>query len=294
MKIYPGILFVLVSIISCRTNRDIEHKPVITVSILPQKYLLEQIVDDRYKINVMIPPGVSPATYDPTPGQLKQLSKSLAYLRIGHIGFENTWMEKIASINKSMLLFDLSSGIEYINNDHHHAKNEDDYCNIDPHIWISPKEVKIICFNIYVALKILDPTDSLFYEQNYHNFIAVLDSIDREINKSLSVLKRRKFFIYHPALTYFARDYQLEQVAIENEGKAPSPVHMKRLINLAKEENIRTIFIQEQFDIENAQILAKEIEGNIIRINPLDENLHDQILYISNQLQKALVSDTIE
>ena len=294
MKIYPGILFVLVSIISCRTNRDIEHKPVITVSILPQKYLLEQIVDDRYKINVMIPPGVSPATYDPTPGQLKQLSKSLAYLRIGHIGFENTWMEKIASINKSMLLFDLSSGIEYINNDHHHAKNEDDYCNIDPHIWISPKEVKIICFNIYVALKILDPTDSLFYEQNYHNFIAVLDSIDREINKSLSVLKRRKFFIYHPALTYFARDYQLEQVAIENEGKAPSPVHMKRLINLAKEENIRTIFIQEQFDIENAQILAKEIEGNIIRINPLDENLQNQILYISNQLQKALVSDTIE
>ncbi len=294
MKIYPGILFVLVSIISCRTNRDIEHKPVITVSILPQKYLLEQIVDDRYKINVMIPPGVSPATYDPTPGQLKQLSKSLAYLRIGHIGFENTWMEKIASINKSMLLFDLSSGIEYINNDHHHAKNEDDYCNIDPHIWISPKEVKIICFNIYVALKILDPTDSLFYEQNYHNFIAVLDSIDREINKSLSVLKRRKFFIYHPALTYFARDYQLEQVSIENEGKAPSPVHMKRLINLAKEENIRTIFIQEQFDIENAQILAKEIEGNILRINPLDENLHDQILYISNQLQKALVSDTIE
>ena len=134
----------------------------------------------------------------------------------------------------------------------------------------------------------------MFYKQNYLNFIEDLDSIDKGINKTLSGLKQRKFFIYHPALTYFARSYQLEQVSIENEGKAPSTVHMKQLIKLAKEENIKTILIQEQFDIENAQILAKEIEGNIIRINPLDENLLDQILYIADQLHTALDSNNAE
>jgi len=284
-------LLVLALICGCNNNSGIERKPVITVSIMPQKYLVQQIAGNKYDINVMIPAGVSPATYDPSPGNLKQLSKSLAYFRIGLIGFENNWMKKIASVNKSMQVFDLSSGIGIIKSEHHLPGTKDHGHGCDPHTWLSPKAVKIICYNIYDALKSLDPADSMFYEHNYIKFAEDIDSIDMMIKESFSGLQQRKFFIYHPALTYYAKDYQLEQISVEKEGKSPSPVHLKQIINLAKEENINAILIQEQFDIENAKMLAREIGGNIIKINPLDENWTDQILHITYELKSALGSE---
>ena len=141
-----------------------------------------------------------------------------------------------------------------------------------------------------MALREIIPSDSLVYKQNYYNLLLELDSTDREIKKLLSALDSRKFFIYHPALTYFARDYKLHQIPVEQEGKSPSPFHLKQLINLAEKENIRTIFIQEQFDIENAEVLAKEIDGKIIKINPLDEDLLNQMKYIASQLQINLAN----
>jgi zinc transport system substrate-binding protein len=294
MRIIPCILLILALILSCTDNTINEQKPVITVSIIPQKYFIQQIAGNKYEINVMVPPGASPATYDPAPAVLKQLNKSSAYFRIGYIGFENNWMNKLESVNKTMQIFDLSSGINCITNEQHQSGPEQHIYNIDPHTWLSPKSAKIIGYNIYDALKMLDPADSLFYRENYLNFMQDIDTLDSLIIKSFSSLSHRKFFIYHPALTYFARDYKLVQIPIEYEGKSPSPVHLKQLINLAKEENIKAILIQEQFDAENAKILAKEIHGQIIKINPLDENWKSQILYITYQLQTALENDANE
>ena len=197
MKVNSVILFVIVLVIGCSPDNNINDKPVITVSILPQRYLLQKVAGNRYKINVMIPQGASPATYDPYPGQLQQLSNSDAYFMIGHLEYENVWMKKIASVNKSMPVFDLSSGIELIQSDHHHSNKAGHRISPDPHIWLSPKSVKIICHNIYKALIYLNPSDSLIYKQNYHKFLVELDSLDREINKSLSALDNRTFFIYH-------------------------------------------------------------------------------------------------
>ena len=288
MKINSVILFALVLVSGCRTDFNNENKPVITASILPQRFLLQEIAGDRFDINVMIPPGASPVTYDPSPRQLQELSKSKAYFIIGHLGFENSWIKKISSLNKSMPVFNLSSGIELIHSEHYHSIKDKKRVNADPHIWMSPKAIKTICHNIYTALKEIVPSDSLIYEHNYYRFLDEIDSLDREISNSLSELSKRKFFIYHPSLTYYARDYELIQISLEHEGKAPSPYHLKQLINLAEKENIKTIFIQEQFDIENAEVLAHEIEGKIIKINPLDEDLLNQIIYITSQLQKNL------
>jgi len=278
------ILIVLVIFEGCRTNTDQEDKPLVTVSILPQKYLLQKIAGDSYRINVMIPPGMSPATYDPSPRQLQLLSKSKAYFMIGHIGFERVWMKKISSINKSMPVFDLSSGIMLIESEHNHTYNDNDRVVIDPHVWLSPKALKVISKNIYGALIEIMSSDSVIFIQNYNNFLEVLDSLDSDISKSLSKVSNRKFFIYHPALTYLARDYGLQQIPIEYEGKSPSPYYLEELIVLAKKDNIKTIFIQEQFDIENAKVLADEINGKIIKINPLDEDLLNQMMYITDQL----------
>jgi zinc transport system substrate-binding protein len=288
MKVNSVILFALFFVFGCRTDSNNEDKPVITASILPQRYLLQKVAGSRFEINIMIPPGASPATYDPSPRQLQQLSKSKAYFMTGNLGFENAWIKKITSFNKSMPVFNLSSGIELIYSEHHNINKDNKSINADPHIWMSPKEIKIICRNIYMALKEIIPSDSLIYKYNYYSFLEELDSLDREIKKSLSKLNKRKFFIYHPALTYYARDYELIQISVEHEGKAPSPYHLKQLINLAEKENIKTIFIQEQFDIENAEVLAHEIEGKIIKINPLDEDLLNQIIYITAQLKKNI------
>ncbi len=288
MRVNPVILLALVSVIGCRTDNYNIDKPLVTATILPQKYLLRKISGDRFEINVMVPPGASPATYDPSPKQLQQLSESKAYFMIGHLGFENAWIRTISSLNKSMPVFDLSSGIDLIYGEHHHRSMESRKMNADPHIWLSPGALKIICYNIYSALKEISPADSLIYKLNYHNFLEELDSLDKEIVKSLSNLSNRTFFIYHPALTYYARDYELVQVPVEQEGKAPSPYYLKQLINLAEKENIKAIFIQEQFDTENAEVIAHEIKGKIIKINPLDEDLLDQIIYITSQLQKNL------
>ncbi len=288
MRVIVAILFVLLFVSGCRTDSTNEDKPVITASILPQRYLLQKIAGNRFDINVMIPPGASPVTYDPSPKQLQQLSKSTAYFMIGQLGFEKAWIKKISSLNKSMPVFDLSSGIELIHGEHHHSVKHSKKPGADPHIWMSPKAIKIICHNMYTALKNIMPSDSLIYKKNYNRFMEEIDSLDREISNSLSELSKRKFFIYHPALTYYARDYELTQISVEKEGKAPSPYHLKQLINLAEQENIKTIFIQEQFDIENAELLAHEIEGKIIKINPLDEDLLNQIIYITSQLRENL------
>ncbi len=288
MKVNPVIILALVLVLGCRTDNYNRDKPLVTATILPQKYLLRKIAGDRYEINVMVPPGASPATYDPSPKQLQQLSKSKAYFMIGHLGFENAWIRKISSLNKSMPVFNLSSGIDLIYGEHHHRGIESRKMNADPHIWLSPGAIKIICHNIYSALKEISPADSLIFKLNYYGFLEELDSLDKKIKKSLSDLSNRTFFIYHPALSYYARDYELVQVPVEQEGKAPSPYYLKQLINLAEKENLKAIFIQEQFDTENAEVIAHEIKGKIIKINPLDEDLLDQIIYITSQLQKNL------
>ena len=177
MKVKPLVILIAIGVIAgCGKSSDNNEKPLITVSIIPQKYLLKKIAGDRYEINVMVPPGMSPATYDPSPRQLQQLNKSKAYLRIGYIGFENTWMKKISSINKSMPVFDLSSGLMIIESEHR-SPSGDDIKIADPHIWLSPKALKVISLNICNALIDIMPSDSSVYRHNYNLFIQELDSL---------------------------------------------------------------------------------------------------------------------
>jgi zinc transport system substrate-binding protein len=292
MKVRPLVILIAIAFIAgCGTNSVNNDKPLLTVSILPQKYLLKKIGGDRFEINVMVPPGMNPATYDPSPRQLQQLNRSKAYFRIGYIGFEKTWMKKISSINKSMPVFDLSSGLMIIESEHN-SPSGDNIKIADPHIWLSPKALKVISLNICNALIEIMPSDSSIYKYNYYLFTQELDSLDKKIGKSLSGLSKKKFIIYHPALTYLARDYGLQQIPVEYEGKSPSPSYLQELINMAKNENIKAIFIQEQFDTENAKVISDEIDGKLIIINPLDEDLLNQIQYITENLVKNLSNST--
>jgi len=253
------------------------EKPVLAVTLLPQKYFVEQIAGDKYDILVMIPPGHNAATYSPTTQQMQTLSKAKLYLKSGNILFESAWMDSLASNNKEMKIIDTSAGVDFIKgHDHKHEhgapSDVDPKTGIDPHIWLSPKAVKIQAQNILDAIISIDNQNHQLYETNYNKFIEAIDALDSEIKTKLSECKSKKFMVFHPAWSYFCRDYGLEQISIEGEGKSPSPAALKEAIDLAKKENIRIIFIQSQFDSALAQSVANEINGKAVTLNPLAED----------------------
>lgn len=280
-----GISLISLLLGGCTTSYSKNETQTITVSILPQKYFVDRISGGTFEVNVMVPPGASPATYEPTARQMKQLGNSSVYFRIGYIEFEKVWISKIISTNKNLMIFDLSDGVDFIetgiikHGDHHHG-------SIDPHIWMSPQMVKVISKNIYTALSNLYPQNKADYHKNFKLFIDEVTELDKKIKLSLDSLKNRKFLIFHPALTYFADEYKLEQIPLQLEGKDPSAAHFRKIITYARENDIGLVFIQEQFDAENAKVLAQEIDGKVIQINPLGYDWKNQIKHITRSLLK--------
>ena len=284
---FKNVLLMILSIIilaSCTT--ELKQDNIISVSVLPQKYFVERIVGDKFDINVVIPPGSSPATYEPTPANLISLSHSPLYFRIGHIGFEKAWMEKIISVNKQMKIIDTSRGVKLITSDHHHEGKEE--VGVNPHIWLSPSAVKIQAENIYNAIKMYDEKNAELYTKNYESFIKDLDKLDMQIKMMLKDVSNKKFIVYHPAWSYFAKDYDLIQIPIEFEGKNPSPKTIKNIIDVARKENIKVVIVQKQFDIKQASAIAESIKGHVIQMDPLSEDWIKNMVAIGRTFQFEL------
>lgn len=288
------VLFVLIAVITVSCNPDHKKvdsgKNIITVSVLPQKYFVERIVGDQFKVNVMIPPGASPVTYEPTPKQMKELSVSDLYIRIGHIEFEKAWMKKLQSINPEMKIIDQSKVVTLIYAEHKHEENDNHghhHHGVDPHIWTSPKEVKKQVEFIYSYMLIKYPEFETEFSSNYNSFVNEIDSLDADLSEMLKSYKGRKFLIFHPALSYFARDYDLEQLSIEIDGKEPTPANIQAIIEKTNEEKIKVVFVQKQFSTHNAEVIAKEINGNVIQIDPLDYNWFASIKMIAEEIEKS-------
>jgi zinc transport system substrate-binding protein len=279
------ILTSLAILFGCKTNPEGTSKKIISVSILPQKYFVEAITGDKYRINVMIPPGGTPENYEPTARQMQSLSESGIYLKIGNIPFEEAWMKNFININPQMKVYDLSEGIDLITGDHHHEGTAS--TGVDPHIWSSVNNARIIAKNIFFALVKEDPINKDYFSSRLQNFLSLTDSLDRKFQVEFAPIKGSSFLVFHPALAYLARDYGLEQISLEFEGKSPPPGHMKDIINIAREKKIKAILIQKQFNAETAKTIANEIGGEVIIIDPLDENWKDQIEYIARSIVKV-------
>ena len=286
MKRYLSILFVV--LLACQGTQKPDGKDIITVSILPQKYFIERIAGDLVQVNVLIPPGASPATYSLVPSQLKDIAYSKAWFRMDHLGFELSWTDKIVSANRDMKIFILSKGIDLISGEKEDHGDHEHMAGVDPHFWMSPREVSIIAENTLKALKALYPENEKLFSENFEKLKTDIADVDTHIKEVLADVKTRNFLVFHPALTYFARQYGLEQVAIENMGKEPSPKHVKEVVQFAIDKNIRFIFIQKEFDRENAQIIADEIGGQVIQINPLNYDWVEQMQETTANLKNVL------
>ena len=285
MKNYAYLLVVI--LFACQSKPK-ETSNMFSVSILPQKYFVEQIAGNLVQINVLVPPGSSPHNYEILPSQMKDLAKSKVWLQIGLLTFEDAWKEKMAEINKEMHIVNSSEGIvpiagsecEEEGHDHGHDHVE----AFDPHVWLAPAEVKTIAQNTLSALKTSYPEHAAIFAENYSRFIAKIDSLSAQIDQKLAPLTNRNILIFHPALGYYARQFNLKQTPLELDGKEPSPKHMKDIVDLSRAQNIRVVFIQKEFDSENALQLSREIGGEVVVIDPLDYYWEKQMLDITEKI----------
>ncbi|GAA6257130.1 zinc ABC transporter substrate-binding protein [Bacteroides sp. f07] len=277
-----------------KNNNGDEEKPVITVTLEPQRYFTEAIAGDKFKVVSMVPKGSSPETYDPVPQQLVSLGDSKAYFRIGYIGFEQTWMERLMNNTPHIQVFDTSKGIDLIlnngNHDHNHGHGTHDghIHAVEPHVWNSTANALIIAGNTYKALSQLDKANDAYYMARYDSLCQRIQHTDSLIRQQLSAPEAAKsFMIYHPALSYFARDYGLHQISIEEGGKEPSPAHLKKLIDLCKAEDVRVIFVQPEFDKRNAETIAQQTGTKVVPINPLSYDWEEEMLDVAKALAPA-------
>ncbi len=276
-------LILLLTVFSCSTNKQKKTdsgQKVITVSIVPQKTFIEKIAGDEYKINVLVPPGTSPEAGNLLPSQLTDIANSDIWFRIGHIGFEYSWKDKIEEANLKMKVIDLSEGIDLIAETEEHGGHAHE-TGIDPHIWLSPSIVKQMARRIVDELTLLNPDKSSDYQKNYQKFVEEIDYLDIQIKSLLKDYTGRKIIVFHPSLSYYARDYGLVQYSLESGGKEPTPQHMAEVVKIAKAENIKVIYIQSEFDRENARVFAEEINGKVIQVRPLDPAWADNLLEIT-------------
>lgn len=279
--IYILTLFILSA---CGNTTQKSEKPILTVTLEPLRYFTEAIAGDNYEVVSMVPKGSSPESYDPTPQQLVNLSKSQAYLRIGYIGFEQAWMKKLEANCPNMKVYDTSKGIDLIRDKGHWHGDHFHEGGVEPHVWNSTQNALIIADNIYQALCELDST----HQEDYQKRLDVLKQTIRQTDANIRTLLENAdstFLIYHPALSYFARDYGLKQVSIEEGGKEPSPAQLKALIETCRNENVHTIFVQQEFDQRNAQLIAHELGVNIVSINPLSYDWVKEMIRIAEALK---------
>ncbi len=278
------ILFISILVAACKTNPVKKTDNLIAVSILPQKYFIDRISGNDFKVTILIPPGASPATYEPSPKQMREVTKATAYLRIGKIPFEQIWLPNLLNNTQNITVVDLSEGVTFIREQQQHGDHKHQG-GIEPHIWSSPVLAKTIAQNTYTILVKLKPENQQRYQQNLKKLLVDINQLIAECN-TLKQQKQKTFLIYHPALSYLAKDCGLQQIAIEKEGKEPSPAHLHELVKLAKQNQIKTIFIQQQFNNENAKTLANEIGAEIVVINPLSENWLTEMRRIISKLKK--------
>jgi len=232
----------------------------ISVSVLPQACFVERVAGEHATTHVMIPKGASPETYEPTPQQLVALADSRIYVKVGAPGlpFEEKYLRTALDRNRKLTVVNMSDGLKFRKG--------------DPHVWTSPAAVRIAAQNIAKVLIAQDPAGREEYRRNLLAFLREIDTLDQEIRQALSTRKGYAFMVFHPAWGYFADEYGLTQLAIEEEGKPVSAAHIRQMVDLARGKGIRSILVQKGFDTKSARAVAREIGGEVLETDPLERD----------------------
>jgi len=318
MAIVFGVLIVFPG------NGFAADKLSVFVTIAPQKYFVQQICKDLVDVRVMVRPGADPHTYEPKPQQMVALSRAKLYFAVG-IDFEEANLGKLTATNPNLKVIHTDHGIEKLKmEDHHHQDghaeehHEDEdhegddheadhdnekgehheeeehdedqhgHAGLDPHIWLSPPLVKIQARTIMAALQKADPGHRSVYEANFEAFAAQIDQLDADLKKTFTGKTGLQFMVFHPSWGYFAQAYGLKQVSIEIEGKDPKPAQLQELIQHARKNKIKVVFVQPQFSTKSAELVAREIGGQVAFADPLAEDWMANLRQVADKFQAAL------
>lgn len=312
------LLILALAISSCgsRTGAGSGER-IITVTIPPFAWFVEGIAGGDYTVNVLLPPGADHHIWEPLPAQINSLSGSEALIINGKLGFEDAWMGRFMQVNQRMRVLDLSRNIRLIGSgetaipEKHYSSEADTtegddhdghahdgetrgthdhpeespeshgHGGPDPHYWMSPSAAMIMAHDIMDFLVELNPGSYEKYEANLAVMTKRIAEVDSLVREAVVTAPNKTVMIYHPALAYLGRDYGFEQISFEDEGKSPSPARMKQLIDLARNKEIKIIFIQAEYDLRNAQSLSRETGAELIVINPMNRNWPEAVLEVA-------------
>lgn len=280
----------------------------VAVSVVPQAEFVEKVGGNKVKTVVIVPSGADPHTYEPSPKEVQEISKASMLVTVGvGMPFEDAWIERFESMNSGTLIVNCSEGIELreLEEHHHHEgeeeghdeeletehmnESDEEHEELDPHIWTSPANAKIMVEEICEGLVELDPENEAYYVQNRDAYLEELDALDARIQEKLEGKEEKNFMVYHPSWGYFAKDYELNMISVEIEGKEPSAQDLTELVDLAKEKNVKVIFVQAQFSTRSAEVLAQEIGGEVVVVDPLAKDYIANMDNVSDIFARNLV-----
>jgi zinc transport system substrate-binding protein len=267
----------------------------VAVSVPPQAWLVERIGGARVRTEVMIPPGYSHVDVPLTPRQMTALGRAVLYVKVGHPAFELE-TEQLAPVLASLpglRIVDMSRGMRLLDGTQEHAPGHGadphGHQGGDPHVWVAPGTFAVAAANVARALEEADPAHAAEYRANLRGTLAEIRAVDQDIRRQLAETPapRRKFMVYHPTWGYFARQYGLEQIAIEFEGKEPSAVRLIHLIEEARQERVKVIFVESGFPRESAQIIAEAVGGRVVTADPQDKDWPGNLRRTAAELREA-------
>ncbi len=266
----------IISAIILLTLIGVSKVPIV-VSIVPEKTFVEAIGGDNVEVSVMVKPGNSPHTYEPKPRQMKQIVFAKIYMAIG-VEFEKIWLPKFKDLNTHLQIIDISKGIKRIPMQ---EKNAHKASSLDPHVWTTPTNVKIIAKNILKTLVKYDPEHKKEYTQNYKNFVKQINNTHKKIKKLLKPLRGSVFMVFHPSWGYFARRYGLKQLPVQIAGKSPKPKDLIALIKQAREAHVKAVFTQPETPDNMVKILADELKVPVVKISPMAPDWSENLLKLA-------------
>jgi zinc transport system substrate-binding protein len=253
----------------------------VAVGIVPEETFVKAVAGDLVSIVTLIPPGNSPANYQPTAMEMQALSDAAIYFTLQMPTEQANILPKVADFNPDIKIVDLREAVAAVypllntgeEEEHETGEHETDgqhhHGGIDPHVWLSPKRAKVMVQTIADELSAIDSGNKDVYQANAADYIAQIDALDAEIQEKVSTMSNLTFLIYHGAYSYFADDYGLTMIAIEIAGKQATAEELQHVIDLARENSITTVFYQEEFDDSQAATVAEEIGGAVEKAAPL-------------------------
>ena len=264
----------------------------VAVSVPPQAYFVERIGGSHVDVQVMIPPGYSHAEYPLTPGKVEALSRARLYVKVGHpaFEFERDQIDPALASLPGVRVVDMSQGMRFLDDEtgEGHGDHGHGHEGGDPHVWVAPGTVAVAARNIAAALEEADPAHAAEYRANLQAFEADVTALDREIRARLAGREGAEFMVYHPTWGYFAHEYGLEQVAIEAEGKEPSAARLIKLIDHARRDRVRVVFVQAGFPRKSAQVIADAVGARVLVADPQERDWLANLRRVTRELEEAL------